>query len=351
MIICHVCFSFAIGGIENMAVDVLNEQVKKADIYLIVVNNEYNSQLLERISKQVKIILINRPKGNRWNFIYIIKLWILLLKINPTVIHCHTPKLIVLLFPFKSRCIYTVHSIGIPVRHLHKYKKLFSISKAVKMDLLTRGNLESEINYNGINFLEIRKKKNYNLKATQDLKIIQIGRLLHEQKGQDILIRSLYIIINNYGIKNISLMLIGEGPSKKHLENLTSELNLQKHITFAGSKERSWIYRNLIEYHILIQPSRLEGFGLTLIEAIAAGLPVIASRIDGPAEILHGISSAFMFETENIEELSLRIKEVLMEYYDQQIEGKCKKSSIEAISKFSVIATANNYLKFYSELC
>ena len=72
--------------------------------------------------------------------------------------------------------------------------------------------------------------------------------------------------------------------SKDYLKDQIKKYQLENNIRIKGHKDRSWIFKNLSSYHLLVQPSRSEGFGLTLVEAVAAGLPVISSKIDGQAK-------------------------------------------------------------------
>ncbi len=63
MKIVHIFFDFLLGGAENMLVDIINEQIKKENISLIIVNNEFNSILLKEIDNRVRINIINRKPG------------------------------------------------------------------------------------------------------------------------------------------------------------------------------------------------------------------------------------------------------------------------------------------------
>lgn len=350
MKVCHIIFSFIVGGIENMVVDILNKQSEDAQVYLIVINNKYNRQLLDRISSKVRITLINRPQGNRWNFTYIVRLWLLLFSIKPKVIHCHTHNLIKLLKPFKQKCLYTIHQVGIPLENLSNYKQLYSISNAVKNDLRERGNLSSILIYNGINFEEFERRTEYIFNKGDKLKIIQISRLFHQQKGQDILLKSLNYLIYHRGIDNVHLDIVGDGSSYDYLKCLIKDLELEDNVKLLGQRDRSWIYKNLKNYHLLIQPSRTEGFGLTAIEAIAAGLPVIASNIDGLSEILNNVSCAYLFESENINNLTQTISALLTDYTNNTIRSKCDKGFSETENKFSLAVTAKKYLTCYANL-
>jgi glycosyltransferase involved in cell wall biosynthesis len=346
MKVVHISFSFLIGGIENMVVDILNEQCVKAITHLIIINKSYDQKIIDRLSDKVLVSTFDRPKGSL-NIFYLIKLWALIFKLNPDVVHCHTPKTILLLLPFKKKCVYTVHNIGISIKHLNLYKKLFAISKAVQQDLLKRGGLKSQLVYNGINFESFKARTNYSLRENDILKIVLISRLLHEQKGQDILIKSLNKLVNHQYVTNIHVDIIGDGPSQEFLDKLAHDLKVKNYITFVGPKDRSWVYDNLSNYHVLIQPSRFEGFGLTVLEAVAARIPVIASNIDGPSEVLTDIPSAFLFESEQIDALTFEIMAVKSGYVNKLIEADCKSAFSILKDKFDVANTANNYLENY----
>lgn len=338
-----------IGGTENLLVDILNEQSHKNKVFLIIVNNEYNARMLKSISNRVEIILINRLPGDRKNIFNIFKLWWVLLKINPKIIHCHTLKLIDIIFPFKQKCLYTIHSMNISLKQLPQYKQLFSVSKAVKSDLKKRGNFESILVYNGINFSNFSKRTEYSFDNI--FRIVQVARLSHEYKGQDVLINSIYILVNELNFKNIRVEMVGEGPSYDYLRDLIDERELQEYITLVGAKSHSWICKNLCHYHLLVQPSYFEAFGLTVIEGVAAGLPIVASNIDGPLEILNESPSALFFETKNSEDLAFKIKEMILDYKNSaKMDGKCNLAYNRLQNRFSVASTAENYVKHYVNL-
>lgn len=105
------------------------------------------------------------------------------------------------------------------------------------------------------------------------------------QKGQDILIEAIFIL-HQKGFKNISVDFIGDGESKDFLKELVKSKQLENQIHFLGSKEQSYIFSHLKEYDLFVQPSRKEGFGLTVTEAMVAKIPVLVSDQEGPMEII-----------------------------------------------------------------
>ena len=56
------------------------------------------------------------------------------------------------------------------------------------------------------------------------------------------------------------------------------ELNLEKHVRFLGNQSREYVYSHLKDYDLFVQPSRFEGFGLTVAEAMAACVPVLVTQ-------------------------------------------------------------------------
>src|SRR5690606_1787810 len=86
------------------------------------------------------------------------------------------------------------------------------------------------------------------------------------------------------------LLCVGEGPERRSLEALRDELGLTNRAHFVGALPSAGpVFRDATD--IAVSPSRLEGFGLTVIEAGAASLPVVATNTTGMTEILeHGVS-------------------------------------------------------------
>src|SRR5205085_11956587 len=85
-------------------------------------------------------------------------------------------------------------------------------------------------------------------------------------------------------IPNIQLVLIGSGPREAHLRELVDSLRLDDHVTFAGS--RSDVQDLLAAFDVFALTSLYEGLSIALLEAMAAGIPCVATRVGGVPEIL-----------------------------------------------------------------
>jgi len=343
MKICHLIFSFTTGGAETMLVDIMNEQCKTEEIHLVVVNNIYNKDVLKKISDRVKIHLIKRKSGSR-SIIPIIELNITLYNIKPDFIHCHNFELAKIIFTnlLNFKIGLTVHDVYVSTSCHNKYHKLFAISKAVQKAIKDRSGYDSIVVLNGINFSKFKKKYNYKSKI---YKIVQVSSLNYEKKGQDIIIKAMNILVNKMKITDIRIDFIGEGESEDYLKILVKEYNLEEYINFLGLKTREYLYNNLHNYDLLLQPSRYEGFGLTVVEAMAAKVPVLVSNIHGPIEIIQGGKYGDWFESENIDDCANKIYQL---YSDKnQILNKTKVAYEYSLNKYSVKQTAFRYLKLY----
>lgn len=125
--------------------------------------------------------------------------------------------------------------------------------------------------------------------------IVSVGRLVH-RKGQDKLIESMPSIIQE--IPNAHLLLVGEGPYRKHLTELVRKHNLEDFVTFIGRIQFAQLPSYICCGEIFAMPSRsrfagleVEGLGIVYLEASACGLPVIAGASGGaPDAVIDGVT-------------------------------------------------------------
>jgi glycosyltransferase involved in cell wall biosynthesis len=132
-----------------------------------------------------------------------------------------------------------------------------------------------------------------------------LGRL-HTNKGLEFAIQAV-ALLRDQGLR-VQLRIAGEGPEKESLQKLVAKLGLTDQVGFLGWTEPVDTYLAGLDMFIL--PSRVEPFGLVLTEAMAAGIPVIASRIDGPEYILNQGKLGALIEPQNSEALANAIKAI-----------------------------------------
>jgi glycosyltransferase involved in cell wall biosynthesis len=188
--------------------------------------------------------------------------------------------------------------------------------------------------YNGIpepDFFDREKAINFfEEKLKIDLKdkfiIGSIGRLDYP-KNYEFLI-SIFPKILKIKEKAIC-MIIGDGPERKKLENLIKNLNLEDKVFLLGEIKNASQY--LKGFDLFILPSRYEGLSITLIEALFAEIPIIASDVGGNKEII---------DQENVYKLNDE-KELLEKILNSKPSDKSLKEN------FKIETTINNYLKVY----
>ena len=90
----------------------------------------------------------------------------------------------------------------------------------------------------------------------------------------------------------LTLTIVGDGELSGPLRRRAEELGLRESVTFAGSVAPEAALRIMRDHDLLVHPSRWESFGMTVIEAVAAGMPVLVTRCGGPEETLAGIEDA-----------------------------------------------------------
>ena len=349
MKVLHINFSFTIGGIDNMMIDIMKHQLLKGvDVCLMIINDRVDKDVYNDIPKGVKVFLIRRPPSSK-NVIYICKIyWLINARIRPNVIHCHNSKLGGLLRFDRHPKLLTVHDVGYLPINYNCFDWIVAISKSVKRDV-TRLFPTCRIStiYNGIDFSLIETKDDYDTTG-RSFRIVIVSRLEYKKKGHDLLIEAIQYVRSKLS-DDISLDIIGEGESRLFLENKLRDLNLSKSIRFLGGKKRCWIYHNLKNYDLLVQPSRYEGFGLTVVEGVAAKIPVLASDIDGPCEILSNGKCGYLFHSDNLQSLCDVLLIIIQMSPDKRKE-KAYRDYDNIRNRFSIEKTAQEYVDLYSSL-
>jgi len=169
-------------------------------------------------------------------------------------------------------------------------------------------------------------------------------------KGWDIALQAFARVLKE--IPHVRLLLVGgidtnerEKRYFQELTDLSKNLSVSDHVYFLG--KRNDIPGILKASDIFIFPSRSEGMGSALIEAIAAGLPCIAARVGGiPDVITHG-ENGFLFERENVEELASHLIRLIE---DQQLRERVASNASKRARAFSMEGYVDKVFECYKAL-
>lgn len=342
--ILHIIFSFRTGGAETMLVDLANEQVSFGhDVSILIINEEIDAHLLSSISPQVKLHFFHRREGAN-PFGLMLRLNSFILKINPDIIHAHSFKAPALIRLYRHRMVYTAHCLDIPLKYVRGVR-IAAISEAVYRDISFRNPRQSvSIIENGIIPKKILARGDTPFKQSSDpIKIVQVGRMAIAEKGQDILIKAL-AILRQRGI-NVVVTFIGDGNDLERMQQLAKELCVEKYVEFKGARSRDEIYTQLKDFDIMCHPSRSEGFGLTVAEGLAAGLPLAVPQSGGPREVAGNGRYCYTFKDENPESCANAVEEIIRNY-PQALETAAKGREY-VCQRFTIGNMTKKYTDFY----
>lgn len=346
MRILHLVPGLMTGGQETMLINIANEQVKGHEVIVMIVNKDYDENLIRLFNKRVKIICINRPRSSK-NPWYFLKLNLMIWMLHPYVVHSHYEKLVMYLIRIGYKFVYTIHGFTIPPKYLRRNSNLVAISKGIQTDVKERAGIDSTVIYNGLKVENIKKKGEISVyDKEKNFRIVQVSRLFHDIKGQDVLINAV-AMLRDKGYTNISIDFIGEGDSKEYLISLTKEKKTEN-VSFLGTKPVGYISEHLCDYDLFVQPSRHEGFGLTVAEAMTACVPVVVSDCPGLLEVVGEGRYSLVFENGNVEDCATKIGEIIRAD-KETIQKRVNEASKFVRETFNVKTTASNYIDFYKE--
>lgn len=343
--VLHCIFSFETGGAETMLVDIINEQAKHVrGITLLIINNLIDKSLLAKITPKANIVRFEREPGAN-PLLLMLKLNQFINKLNPDIIHVHNHKLCPLIRIRRDRLLMTVHDLDTPMKYTRNIR-MAAITDAVKSyvkDCHPKAKVRTILN--GIHTADIPARESHSIPEV--FKIVQVGRLSSLKKGQDILIDAVGLL-NERGVTNLEVTFIGDGPDMEKLRNQAFDLGIGHRIHFKGLRDREYIYNHLRDYDAMCHPSRWEGFGLAIAEAMAAGLPILVTEKDGPWEVADNGHLCISFPNDNPEGCANAI-DYLMQNYTQALQ-KAEEGQEFVRHHYDISRTAMLYVKLYNEI-
>jgi glycosyltransferase involved in cell wall biosynthesis len=167
-------------------------------------------------------------------------------------------------------------------------------------------------------------------------RLLSVGRIVH-QKGLDLAMRALG------GLKELiwEWRIAGDGPQMHVLQSLAKELGIEDRVHFLGWQSREQLMDCYQQSNVFLFPSRHEGMPNAMLEAMASGLPVIASCIAGSEELVLDGKTGFLFPSEDLESLQSVLKKMLSDPALREQMGSA--SRLHAEASYSWESTARQY--------
>lgn len=144
---------------------------------------------------------------------------------------------------------------------------------------------------------------------------------------------------------NAELYIIGDGPEKENLNSQINTLNLDSKVKLLGRLNRNEINKIYQNSHVFVLPSQSETFGVSYIEAMYAGLPVIATRCGGPESFVNE-SNGLLVPINDTNELALAMRLMCLNYSNYDLQ----KISNQCIERFSPDIISEKIVDLYSKI-
>jgi len=264
------------------------------------------------------------------------------LKFNPDMIHAHfafPPGLVALILGkiFRKPSIVTVHGVDILRDSETKYGMrlnplldlaikfvlkrvtyVIACSKFVRKEVERCGVRKEKVKVinNGIDEIDrkllLAKSKCQQFRKELDLPndykiLFTVGRLI-PKRGIHYLVRSMKRVAERRS--DVLLIVAGDGPQFKELVKMTEKMKLEKTVRFVGEVDNLQLEKMYIASDIVVLPSLIEAFGITVLESMAYMKPLVAFDSGGPSEVISENEIGFVVENRSIDELAEKILEL-----------------------------------------
>jgi glycosyltransferase involved in cell wall biosynthesis len=177
-----------------------------------------------------------------------------------------------------------------------------------------------------------------------DVLIGTLGRLDEPKKGIPVLFSAARLLSRDF--PRLRLAIVGEGPARAELEDRAAREGVSHRVVFAGLRRD--VPEVVRAFDLLVQPSRWEGFGLTLVEAMAVGTPIVASRVGGIPEVVTDGVSGLLVPPGDPQSLASACGRILG---DPQMAARFARAGIErARAEFGIERLVRETEDLYREL-
>jgi glycosyltransferase involved in cell wall biosynthesis len=181
------------------------------------------------------------------------------------------------------------------------------------------------------------------LNAKRNQTVICVSRLSHE-KGIDVLLQAWYLVCKQ--VPHAKLIIVGNGPLGAQLECMAQALGISDSVEFAGLQRD--VPSQLHRGGFAVLPSHWEGMPNALLEAMACGLPCVATRVSGSEDIIeHGVNG-LLVEPEDYENMAKAIVTLLCDPLLASKYGNAARATIE--QHYSVEHITNMYMELYQRI-
>lgn len=227
--------------------------------------------------------------------------------------------------------------------------RVVAISEGIQADLINNFGVAAEqmtVIYNPIADEQVRRlgqgEPPHPWLADDRPVLVSVGRL-HPQKGFDLLLRAFAHL--QAAEPEVRLIIIGEGPQQTFLEQEAQRLDIAELVALVGFQDNPYRYMTYATAFVL--PSRYEGFGIVLAEALTLGLPVVATDCPGGvAEVLAGGQAGVLVPVGDEKSLASALQQVIR---DEALQNRLRVVGPAQAQKYAAQAVAQDYINLLEQ--
>ena len=356
--ICHVMLSLEPGGLENGVVNVVNG-LDRDRFRSSICCLRRTGAFAARVRSDVAIESMNTQGGNSPRTV--LRLAKLFRSWGVDIVHTRNAE------PFffgvlgarlsgVPAVIHSEHGRTFPGRRARALAQrwllsgadaAFTVSKRLRTDLTRELRVPEdrfEVLYNGVDIDAFQPKRvaRDSHRGTRPLRIGSVGRL--------VAVKNYALLLNAFARlprgQSVELVLVGDGPERSALEALARELGIADRVEFMGHRDD--IPAVLKTLDIFVLPSISEGMSNTLLEAMAAAVPVLASDVGGNGEIIEAEQSGLLFRSEDTAHAVAQLTRLCES--EELRHSISKQGVMRAQAEFSIHAMLNRYESLYQRV-
>lgn len=231
--------------------------------------------------------------------------------------------------------------------NLKKADKILSTSHIMAKETKIYTNKDVEVIPFGV---DIEVFKPFNVEGFFDKNDIVIGTIktLEPQYGVEYLIKAFKILNDRYPFLSLKFLIVGDGSLQEKLKKLCKDLGISDRTIFAGRVPYSEIprYHNILT--IFVALSNSESFGVSVVEAMACGKPVVVSDIGGLPEVVENGVTGFVVPPNNPQEAANAIEKLIL---DENLRKEMGQNARKRVEKFyNWNDNLNRMIQIYNEL-
>jgi len=362
-LIAHVIHRLQMGGLENGLVNLINNMPTTRYRHIIICMTEVTDFKNRLISDTVECYALNKKAGK--DFSVYLKLWKLFRRVKPDIVHSRNIGTIDCVVPaFFSGVKHHVHGEhGRDMVDIDGSNRRYIALRRLMSPLISRFiALSKDLEQWLIGMVRISDKKITQIyngvdvdkftlidRGTTNSSIVfgTIGRL-SDEKDQRTVIDAFKHLLDFEREKpcDLKLIIIGDGPLETTLKSLVKQHGIAEWVTFTGA--RNDVPHLLQKIDVFVLPSLGEGISNTILEAMASGLPVIATNVGGNPELVEHEKTGFLVPVKAPKSMAITMNQYVKDRNLLSLHGSLGRQRVEKY--FSMPKMVENYSQVYDDL-